>query len=496
MQSQHSTCISIRYDHVLAAWREQVTTAVNSPDIKHQILYQERELLPRFAAQYTKLSALPRRARRAMQRQWKRSLAGVALLLALGQASTLMAATINVGGGCTLIEAIDSANSDTAIGGCAAGSGGDTIVLPQSSTQTLRTVNDSTFGPTGLPDIASVITIQGNGATIRRDSTAPQFRVFRVRDGARLSLQQTTVSGGIGLSGGGVYNAGGAVSLTGSKITGNVAYAGGGGGVTNFGTLTVTNSIISSNSLTGGGYDTGGGIQNSGFSSRLTITRSTIAGNSAEGFGGGVYNGGGASFAINNGTISGNTGDGGGGVANFDANVAVTNSTVAGNSSDFDGGGLLNESLGTLTLRNSTVTGNSASRRGGGVSNNYGGKLTLTKTLVAGNAAPNGREINHGVGTVTANNFNVFGFNGNAGIAGFKKGATDIVPRVGLSKVLNTTLANNGGRTRTHALPAGSPAIDTVSDGTCPPPARDQRGVRRPRDGDGGTACDTGSFER
>ncbi|HKF95157.1 MAG TPA: choice-of-anchor Q domain-containing protein [Gammaproteobacteria bacterium] len=64
--------------------------------------------------------------------------------------------------------------------------------------------------------------------------------------------------------------------------------------------------------------------------------------------------------------------------------------------------------------------------------------------------------------------------------------------------MLNTRLASNGGPTRTHALVAGSPAIDAINDGTCPPPARDQRGVKRPQDGngDGGPACDSGSFER
>ncbi|HKH21737.1 MAG TPA: Arm DNA-binding domain-containing protein [Gammaproteobacteria bacterium] len=67
-----------------------------------------------------------------------------------------------------------------------------------------------------------------------------------------------------------------------------------------------------------------------------------------------------------------------------------------------------------------------------------------------------------------------------------------------LINILNTTLANNGGPARTHALVGGSPAIDTVTDGTCPPPRRDQRGVRRPQDGDndGAAICDTGSFER
>ena len=48
------------------------------------------------------------KVRRSLQRQWKRSLAGVALLLALGQAPA-HAATINVGGACTLVRAIVAA---------------------------------------------------------------------------------------------------------------------------------------------------------------------------------------------------------------------------------------------------------------------------------------------------------------------------------------------------------------------------------------------------
>ncbi|MDQ3796077.1 MAG: hypothetical protein M3294_00480, partial [Pseudomonadota bacterium] len=66
-----------------------------------------------------------------------------------------------------------------------------------------------------------------------------------------------------------------------------------------------------------------------------------------------------------------------------------------------------------------------------------------------------------------------------------------------LAAILNTSVANNGGPTQTHALVAGSPAIDAVTDGTCPPPDTDQRGVSRPQDGngDGGPACDIGSYE-
>ncbi len=67
-----------------------------------------------------------------------------------------------------------------------------------------------------------------------------------------------------------------------------------------------------------------------------------------------------------------------------------------------------------------------------------------------------------------------------------------------MTEILDTELANNGGPTRTHALVGGSPAIDIVTDGTCPPPFRDQRGAERPLDGNGGggVACDIGSYER
>ena len=66
-----------------------------------------------------------------------------------------------------------------------------------------------------------------------------------------------------------------------------------------------------------------------------------------------------------------------------------------------------------------------------------------------------------------------------------------------LVNILNPNLANNGGPTRTHALVGGSPAVDAVIE-TCPPPAKDQRGVRRPQDvnNDGVAIRDIGSFER
>jgi len=49
-----------------------------------------------------------------------------------------------------------------------------------------------------------------------------------------------------------------------------------------------------------------------------------------------------------------------------------------------------------------------------------------------------------------------------------------------------------------HACFGGwQPAIDANNDGTCPAPARDQRGVKRLQDdnGDSGPACDINSYE-
>lgn len=356
-------------------------------------------------------------------------LAGIALL-ALGQAPAF-AATINVGGGCTLVDAVTSANTDAGTGGCTDGAGADTLVLPSGGTQTLTDVNNA---DNGLPVITSAITIQGNGSTIRRAATAPPFRIFDVAAGAgRLTLQQTTV--------------------------------------------------------TGGSAGIGGGLLNSGIA---VLTNSTLDGNRSTGFGAGVSNRPNATLTIINSTLSGNiAGSEGGGIDNEGGTSTFINSTVSGNSAGTQGGGVSNFSTtGTVSLILSTVTDNSAPTRGGGVGNI--GELNLRGTLISGNAGTLlGREVFHSTGSVVAN-FNLFGFNGNSGIVGFLPGANNVVPPAGVTilEILGALASNAPGTTQTHALIAGSPALNTVTTG-CPPPALDQRGVTRPQ----GTACDVGSFE-
>ena len=450
----------------------------------------------RFAGYYQGLARLPRRARRALQRRWRRSLGGLALLCALGQAPAL-AATINVDGtSCTLIDAIAAANTDAPAGGCTAGSGADTLVLPPESTHTLTQSYD--YGPNGLPLVTSAITIAGNGSTITRDPSAPQFRILEVAPSGDLTLQETTVSGGVSsASGGGVSNFG-VLTLTNSKVSGNsTGQYGDGGGVFNNGTLTLTNSTLSGNSA--GQYGRGGGVSNYGV---LTLTNSTVSGNSASGSGG-VRNSG-TLMTLTNSTVSGNSAGqySAGGVSNYAGMATLTNSTVSANSAADRGGGMFNS--GTLTLTNSTLSGNSAVFGGGVYNGSAGyGTVTLIQTLVSGNTVSTlGPEVvnypggTSPAGTVIANNLNLFGHDGVAGVTGFAPGPTDLVPSAPLAAILNPTLGDNGGPTKTHALVPASPAADALAAASCAT-ASDQRGFIRPQDSNADTVadCDIGAFE-
>ena len=128
-------------DHtIVAAWDCQVKEAETTPELADALMRRGGDLFPRFAVCYAELRALPRSARRALQRQlaqsrdltatfpewlqgagWQsrqhklaRSLAGAALLLALASGGAT-AATITVttkdprvkpDAQCSLIEAI------------------------------------------------------------------------------------------------------------------------------------------------------------------------------------------------------------------------------------------------------------------------------------------------------------------------------------------------------------------------------------------------------
>jgi len=149
---------------MLTPWEDPLATAAPTPSPGWEAVPGGGELQRRVTACYTQLCALPRRTRRALQRKLALSLAGVALLLALGQGPSQAATIVVDGTTCTLVDAITAANTDTPQGGCPAGSGADALVLePPGRTVTLTRVDNTTYGPTGLPVIRSAITIVGQG---------------------------------------------------------------------------------------------------------------------------------------------------------------------------------------------------------------------------------------------------------------------------------------------------------------------------------------------
>jgi hypothetical protein len=206
----------------------------------------------------------------------------VVVLLSLGLVlapTPALAASIAVGGGCTLADAITAANTDTATGGCVAGSGDDTIVLETDATYTLTASDntDSFWGPTGLPVITSNITIQGNGATIARSDAAGDFRLLR-QFGGNLTLQNLTLSNGrataalYGSWGGCFIAQSGTLTIAAVTLTGCTALGSGASIHSIAQTLTITGSTFTNNSS----FEV---VRLSG-AEASTMTNSTIVGNS------------------------------------------------------------------------------------------------------------------------------------------------------------------------------------------------------------------------
>jgi len=169
-----------------------------------------------------------------------------------------------------------------------------------------------------------------------------------------------------GFGGGGIFNVSGSLVVNHSTISRNTA-AGGtgggyGGGILNNSTLVVSDSTIVGNSASGGSGGTGGGIYNAS-GTTMTISRTTIVANSAEHVGGGIMNYG--TLTVNNSTLVENTATcgptcGGGGIGNgypdYGGTATINNSTISENGAPNYGlaGGIYNGS-GTVTLQNSIV---------------------------------------------------------------------------------------------------------------------------------------------
>jgi hypothetical protein len=359
-----------------------------------------------------------------------------------------------------------------------------------------QAIHDASPGDTinFAPSVASVnlttdelvidknLTITGphdNRLTVQRSTQSLAFRIFHI-------TSSTAV-----------------VSIFRLRILNGIAGDDGdGGGIRSAGVLTLTDCIISGNQSVGseflGGH--GGGVLNE--SGTMMIRHCTISNNSASyftgssgdipnGSGGGVFNEPGGSLTITDSTISGNScsvhdgfdlnfGAGGGGGIDNGGSMAVRNCTISGNSVDgtgmviMYGGGIRN--FGNLQIASSTIAYNSVSGEngafGGGI---YGFASTRTdSSIIALNSAPTGPDFTGGV-ALQSNGYNIIGNNADAVIS--SQPTDQIGTPVAPIDPLLGPLANNGGPTLTHALQAGSPAIDHGNPATSGP--EDQRGYGR-----------------
>jgi hypothetical protein len=456
---------------------------------------------------------------------------------------------------CALRDAITAANTGTAVNGCDAGTGDDTIVFSVTGIITLGST---------LPAIANTVTIQGPAVSPPAITLEGEFHgVITVNSGATLNLNNLGVADGFSPS-----PFGAAVTNEGRLNVINSLFAGNTGAIFSEGSLEVINSTFSSNSCDfncaavrssspqtvtvtnslfehNGGNDGGGAIS----ADSLTVTNSIFTDNNADLAGGAISAG---TLTVRNTTFNDNsafcppincTPSAFGGA--IDANsVTVSNSTFDGNSAGL--GGAI--SAGSATVTNSTFIGNSAtgvslpipfSKAGLGGAIFSGGPIAVTNSTFSANSAEagGGGGIFDDAGTLAVTNST---FNGNAGggivngsAFGSPIGSVDIkgtiltvstgdncvgpITDVGYNLdddgscdfSSSTTpdsaialdpngLQNNSGPTETSALESNSVAINKIPVANCTdqssPPVRlltDQRGVIRPQF----TACDIGAYE-
>lgn len=352
------------------------------------------------------------------------------------------AADILVDENCSLADAIQSANNDDIVGGCAAGNGADVISL--SADVTLDTA---------LTHITTRITVEGNDFTISGNN---QFRVFAVY-GGDLLVRSLTITDGKADWGGAVAIASGWLEMEDSTISGS--WASEGGGIGNAGNVSIIDSTISGNSAGDGGAihsvdgiisiwrstvvknaSEGKGGALSLVNGSAIITESNVSNNSSQDDGGAIFNGhaslsvtksvlnenqGGRGGAIYNdrGSIDivdsvfhgntgwsggaihhlgrqshiersrfvqnmtrGNTGDGGAIYISRSSELAISNSYFSGNWAREKGGAIADANGYAVEITNSSIVGNSADEHGGGIFSRYG-RLKVDNTTIQGNSA-------------------------------------------------------------------------------------------------------------
>lgn len=405
-----------------------------------------------------------------------------------------LCATALAGAPCSLRAAVQEAN---------ALAGADRIELPAGTFALSVAGAGENFAAAGDLDLLDDLVFEGasEAATVLDGNGLD--RIFDLRPAAvavGLGLRQLTLRGGLASGpaepGGCLRNsASGTVELF--RVTFTDCRAGGGGALANAGIVRGAEITFAANMGPAGSEDQaeGGAILNDGPGATLDLRRAAFTGNRGS-TGGALHSIGSfstpprATVRIEDSSFSANQAQqiGGAVIGNSSTDFTFVNCTFSGNSASL-GGAIGNDGGCTFALHHCTITGNSAAI-GGGIGEVHfdPGFVELRNTILAGNSAssigPDCRFRLHSDGGSLIGD-----------LAGCDPTltATDLS---GIEPLLGPLAAPHPlDRFAAHPLLASSPALDSGDPQWCP--ARDQRGLARPQDGDGNgvATCDRGAIE-
>ncbi|MEM7245621.1 MAG: choice-of-anchor Q domain-containing protein [Acidobacteriota bacterium] len=362
-------------------------------------------------------------------------------------------------GQCSLREAIINANRNDELtsGDCETGEGVNVVAVPAGHYVLTIAGENEDFGATGDFDLRSRVWVRGAGPAFTVIDGNGLDRVFDLWFD-RNEVSNLTVTGGhavddsLDCEAGGIFSAG----------------RGDGGGIrsqhgdfNHLANLRITDNECRCN---GGGLAATGSV----FSGSNVVIDGNVAGRDAGGIEGWRMHTSGQN--LYNWTISGNT------------------------AAERAGGVLHNSGCCQLSFVGATITGNHAGTEGGGVYQEGFG-LTLRGCIIAGNTSGGAALEDDCVPAVSASN-SVLGLDGESG--GCVVGDGSIVPDGGIETVLDPVLRDNGGILPSHALVAGSPAIDRQGQeadrSRCGTELWEVDGRGAPRPLDDGN-CDAGAVE-
>jgi predicted outer membrane repeat protein len=247
------------------------------------------------------------------------------------------------------------------------------------------------------------LTVNGNGAgyTIVDGNKADSVFTFgRNNPNIDVTLSGMTVQNGNALLGGGIRNYG-SLTMNDIKLTGNHATYG--GGIANFGTMTQNGGSIDNNAAT----QDGGGIAN--FHGKAYLNHASASGNTAND-GGGIYNEASSTLTLNGTSISYNTAkQGGGGIYNW-GKILQTGGSIDHNTAN-SGGGIYSDGASVVTLNDGSLSHNTANYYGGGIYTwgtftQNGGSISYNTAKVAGGGIYNDAGDDH-AGMSTLNSVSV-----------------------------------------------------------------------------------------